>query len=725
MRGAVDLSSGFGDYRPSRFHAGVDIRTGGQIGRKVYSPVDGYVWRIKMAYSGYGKGLYVQGRDGRIYVYGHLDGFSETIEKAVRKAQFAAERYYVDLTFEPAELPVTKGQLIAFSGETGIGAPHLHFEVRSADNRPLNPLRFGYELADHARPVFERIAFQMTDGCSLLDNGRRSVSLPVVHGKTAGEYLFDTVLAFTAPFGLLTQCYDQMRGGGMRQAVYSLRLVIDDGLYYESVFDSTDFDWGPSANLEYDYESAVSGEKRIRRLFHRPGNRYVGSSAANGHEGIFGLSLATQYGLHSGVITATDVAGNKAKLGFRFLWLPEAGFYDYDTLVVNGDGTRDFFFAPTAAVGVVDVDSVRVEDLQPRRQGPVRQAIVTTLDDNWLKVRLDSVNCAGILRLRVFPAAGGSYAGQPFTAAMPSEVSASRLAVSVIDNGLLLPAPVPGGHTGSSVVELPPAGTTERIDARGYVTDGVRHYVFFRPATSTGIITAVALQLPSIEAPTVTLSAPITAAVLGVNSSETWSLDDAVLTVSGGRDCFYEPTVVMAERRVADPTSAPGTAVWEITPRAFVTAKPLALRWRVADCHPKAGLGWRETERSDWTWLSSGKPADGVLSGSTQGGGQFGVVIDTVPPSVRNLNVREGATLTTNQPGVRFELSDRLSGIQDDRNIEVRVDGVWFLPEYDTDKHTVKAKGRAPLAAGPHTLKIVATDRAGNRTELVRRFVVE
>ena len=119
----IDLSSGFGDLRPNRFHAGVDIRTGGQIGTKIYSPVNGYVWRIKMSYLGYGKGLYVIGDDGHIYVYGHLDNFSSKIDKIVKQAQLKSRRYYLDLTFEKTEIPIKQGEFIAFSGRTGSNAP--------------------------------------------------------------------------------------------------------------------------------------------------------------------------------------------------------------------------------------------------------------------------------------------------------------------------------------------------------------------------------------------------------------------------------------------------------------------------------------------------------------------------------------------------------------------------------------------------------------------------
>src|SRR5690606_21075232 len=97
LKGTPELSSGFGDYRSRRFHVGLDLRTGGQIGQTLYSPVDGYIWRIRTAYTGYGKVLYVKGADGYIYVMAHLDGFNPEISALVEEAQLAAQRYYLDL----------------------------------------------------------------------------------------------------------------------------------------------------------------------------------------------------------------------------------------------------------------------------------------------------------------------------------------------------------------------------------------------------------------------------------------------------------------------------------------------------------------------------------------------------------------------------------------------------------------------------------------------------
>jgi len=322
LRSRIDLSSGFGELRTNRFHAGIDLRTGGKTGLHVYSPVDGYVWRIKMSYEGSGKGLYIKTEDDLVFVLYHLEDFNTRIRQVVRKAQNAAGRYYVDSYFPPDSIKVSKGELVAFSGVTGTSAPHLHFELRNPQNQPINPLNNGYNLDDRVRPVFERIGFELVDDHSLLMNGQRSVILPVHSGTQEGSYHLDTMLYFDSPFGVLADCFDRMRPGGMRQSVYKVSLLIDGKLLYESKFDTLDFTIGRSANLEYDLLSAAEGEKRVRRLYHRPGNEYSGSHATDEHRGLIGNTSELTEGVHEAIVIGEDAFGNRSELHFRFLWGP-------------------------------------------------------------------------------------------------------------------------------------------------------------------------------------------------------------------------------------------------------------------------------------------------------------------------------------------------------------------------------------------------------------------
>ncbi len=66
------LSSTFGETRSAHFHAGLDIKTWGREGYKVYASKDGILSRLLITNQGYGKAIYLKHKDGSYTVYAHL-----------------------------------------------------------------------------------------------------------------------------------------------------------------------------------------------------------------------------------------------------------------------------------------------------------------------------------------------------------------------------------------------------------------------------------------------------------------------------------------------------------------------------------------------------------------------------------------------------------------------------------------------------------------------------
>ena len=73
----IYLSGTFGELRNNHFHTGIDIKTKGKIGEKIFNVKDGFVSRIKISSSGYGKALYIEHNDGTTSVYAHLEKYNE------------------------------------------------------------------------------------------------------------------------------------------------------------------------------------------------------------------------------------------------------------------------------------------------------------------------------------------------------------------------------------------------------------------------------------------------------------------------------------------------------------------------------------------------------------------------------------------------------------------------------------------------------------------------
>jgi hypothetical protein len=135
------LTGGFADSRPDHFHGGVDVRTEGQH-LPVVAPADGWIERIAVTPPGYGRTLYFRLPDGRTAVFAHLSRFVPMLENMLRDSQLVVGTYRVDILFDtPAPVrQFRRGDTLAFTGDTGIGPPHFHFELREGAVQ-IDPLR--------------------------------------------------------------------------------------------------------------------------------------------------------------------------------------------------------------------------------------------------------------------------------------------------------------------------------------------------------------------------------------------------------------------------------------------------------------------------------------------------------------------------------------------------------------------------------------------------------
>jgi len=148
LDGPLVVTGSFGEYRPGRFHAGMDYSTGGHVGMPVYAPLDGWIERIRASGAGYGRSIYVHAPDGRSILLGHLDAYNEPFASYVAAAQDSSGQYEQDLWPERTRFPVHAGQILGWSGQSGgIGEPHLHLEVRRGD-MAIHPLLAGASAVD-------------------------------------------------------------------------------------------------------------------------------------------------------------------------------------------------------------------------------------------------------------------------------------------------------------------------------------------------------------------------------------------------------------------------------------------------------------------------------------------------------------------------------------------------------------------------------------------------
>ncbi|MGL4369169.1 MAG: M23 family metallopeptidase, partial [Spirochaetota bacterium] len=186
------LTGSFAEFRGARYHHGIDISCDKKKGFAVYAAASGRVESVIYKNSGIGYGLVLVHRGGYKTLYGHMDRFSEKILHDPLVLPYADRiRAHKDFRIDVkgGGISLSRGDIIGYSGDTGIGAEHLHFELMDAEENPLNPLRAGLIVPDDSSPVIRDITLVPLDEYSHCNGRNEPFTIPVV--KTQGRYIPD------------------------------------------------------------------------------------------------------------------------------------------------------------------------------------------------------------------------------------------------------------------------------------------------------------------------------------------------------------------------------------------------------------------------------------------------------------------------------------------------------------------------------------------------------
>lgn len=180
------LSGNFGELRPNHFHSGIDLKTQGKTGKPIHCAEDGYISQVSVSGSGYGRALYVtHPHIGLTTVYAHIENFSPKIDSIVKKEQYRHKTFNINLKFSSDSLNVNKGEIIAFSGNSGNSfGPHLHMEIRHTEtNDAIDPLPyFKSYIKDTIAPIAHKLILYPVSGLGLV-NGTSEACKYVVKDK--------------------------------------------------------------------------------------------------------------------------------------------------------------------------------------------------------------------------------------------------------------------------------------------------------------------------------------------------------------------------------------------------------------------------------------------------------------------------------------------------------------------------------------------------------------
>lgn len=295
----VAFAGNFGELRSNHFHAGLDFKTQGAVGKPVRAQADGYISRIRVN-TGSGYVLNVMHGDGHELIYRHLSRFTPDIDRRVKEQQYANERWEgIDIVPAPDEYPVAAGQTIAYSGNTGYSmGPHLHLDVvETATDEFIDPLPFfAAAVSDHTPPTAEGIMVFPQTGQGVVDGQTEARAYPAKPQRAITAW---------GLIGVGLKAYDHMEGVSNRYGVKYVTLEVDSAVVFTSTVDR----FAESENL---YINSWT-EGQYMKSFVEPGNRLRMLRAMNGQRGLVSIDEERPYRFR---YTMTDGLGNTSHLSF-------------------------------------------------------------------------------------------------------------------------------------------------------------------------------------------------------------------------------------------------------------------------------------------------------------------------------------------------------------------------------------------------------------------------
>lgn len=371
------LSGTFGELRGNHFHAGIDIKTMGVEGKRVLAAADGYISRINVSTSGYGKAIYITHPNGFMTVYAHLQRFNEEIENYVRAAQHKQETFTLTLYPGANTLPVKQGQLIAVSGNTGgSGGPHLHFEIRDqGGERPINPLQFNFPISDQRAPkVFRAKIYEVDDDNRIF----REIEMELApHGNGIYKPVSGKRPNIHKRFAVGIQGYDHQDGSANKNGIYRVSVLHNNEPYYTFRADGIRFDQTRYINAFIDYPAKINEKKTFYQLYEPP-NYNLDAHPQRNNRGIISVDqeeytieieaadfhgnltkvhipvnivdLSSQTGQSQKTIWNWDMANAISERGMA-AYLPEASLYDHAEIEYQISDAENGCIAPVITIG--------------------------------------------------------------------------------------------------------------------------------------------------------------------------------------------------------------------------------------------------------------------------------------------------------------------------------------------------------------------------------------
>lgn len=699
------ITSSFAEYRSTHFHGGIDISTNGQKGYKVFAVRDGYVYRIRITPNGYGKMLYVKHSDGYYSTYAHLLTFNESINALTHAEQLKHGTYAVDLYPDSSNAVVKKGQVIAYTGESGFGPPHLHFELRDENLNPINPRLFAnYSVRDDIPPSIRRLLIAPLSFKSTIENAPKAKILSRFPGRKH-QYRIPQTLRMHGLIGFGVEAADRLDGAYTKEGIHSMELYLDDSLTFAMQLDRVPAEETKQIDLHYDFPTILHGWGKFQKLYIDSGNTLPFYARKPVGTGIINTDKLSE-GEHEYRIVCKDISGNSTELTGKLLanHTPMLQIEHVDDDGITLTGTNITSIEKCYVYGKNNSATEWMPYTFTRKQF---EQDGTGIELPALKKHFDVVKV-------IVESPWGSRSAPMFYFNTKPQGSAREIHLTTEIKSDYVEFTV----STTGVFTSPPVLTVQDGNRnRAVALEAIELYKYtgvFRPADPfigkrSVHVTADINSKPSSADDTFDL-APIFA-----STSNKASFFNNNLTLSFDSGAVYKTllleTTADAIRNVPVYVLGPDDALLNKGVRVTV-ASPTA--------NPSLGLYFRSN--GGWIFQTS-TPDKGNMSYSTtltRTLGELALFKDSEPPAIGRLRVapRQGKLFAS------FRYHDNLSGVDTDE-IKMYIDDTLVIPEIDGEHNNVWYQAPESVGRGKHSLRITIKDRMKNESEVKRTFSVK
>ena len=763
------LTSVFGEYRARRFHTGIDVKTWGKTGYKIFAIRSGYILRVSVSPGGYGKALYLKLDTGETAVYAHLSKFSDKIQKLVAREQRRLGKYRVNLYLKKDQISVSQGDVVAYSGQTGIGAPHLHFEIRDANNVPLNPLSKGYQISDRVKPIVRRVSFSPLDVDSEV-NGDFKPVVVTPQWIRSGEYVIKEPISIWGNVGIAVRCFDKGVSSFSGYGVYSLKLFVDDALRFEYSYDKLSFQKNRMVELERDYRLSRRQFGRFYKLYkdkfntksyYRPNKLWAGvlksasltarpelqskSNSGSSRQNMAASSGSLYPGLHEFRIETADYMGNTSTI--RGNVLVGAAFNIYPVIAEDENGQLSL--RDVVTYDLKKIDQLEAFILNGNQWQPI--PLSWSEDDSYLEEKggegnpdeAENFNSTVLVKnssvkpivLKIKARDEYKVKSRPFFYVHPQPIETAHapqltFSYDYYDDYLRLEISSKNLLGSKPEVILYP-DRPNPVEVKIQQTDLKKFIGRIELSKLSGNFHLLKIVTESLNGEAFSKFEQFEARPVRPRKTDHITASDENFWVNFWSGSLYRTIytrVVIDSSRFSKKYDF-ASHIYDVEPKDALLNQGAFVHIRIPPLQSNTeqlGVYYKDRRKGKWIFIDNSFDVNaGSMSAKILSFEQFALIRDSEPPEITRIRPGRNVHLKNRTPRISLNVRDALSGIKSEAEIEIRLNGRRLIAEYDPERARIFYDIKEPLAMGRYEISVRAEDNAQNVTTKTSVFWID